>query len=75
MNKKALVILIAVAIAGICAFRLMFREKRNMNFIGKPDVTIAINENDHEMNEAIETAKKTFPKFLENWIETKNQVG
>jgi len=70
---KKIVFLIAVVIAGICAFCLMFREKKNMNVIGKPDVTIAINENDSEMNDAIAMAKKTFPKFLENWKTAKNQ--
>ena len=72
MNKQILIVTIGVVLVGIIAY-LMSREKRSTNFIGKPDVTTAVEENDPEMHEAIETAKRTFPKFLENWKSTENQ--
>jgi uncharacterized protein YegJ (DUF2314 family) len=67
------IVLVSVLLAGIVVFYLTSCKKSNKNFVGKPDVVISVDENDPEMQAAIETARKTFPKFLDKWKTTQNQ--
>jgi uncharacterized protein YegJ (DUF2314 family) len=73
MNKPMLMAMAGVFLAGITALYLTARQKRKTNIIGKPDVVIDVNENDREMQEAVEVAKRTFPSFVDNWKATENQ--
>jgi uncharacterized protein YegJ (DUF2314 family) len=73
MKKPMLIAMAGVFLAGMTVLYLATRQKTNTNIIGKPDVVIHVDENDREMQEAIELAKRTFPRFVDNWKSTKNQ--
>lgn len=73
MNMSMRVAVTGVVLAGITLLYLATRQTKNTNIIGKPDVVVDVSASDREMQEAIEMAKRTYPKFLENWKSTKNQ--